>query len=48
MELMLDNANLETIKEFAEIYPYVGVTSNPTIIKKDIQMKNEKEIVHYW
>lgn len=35
MELMLDNANLETIKEFAEIYPYVGVTSNPTIIKKE-------------
>ena len=35
MELMFDNANLETIKEFAEIYPYVGVTSNPTIIKKE-------------
>ena len=35
MELMLDNANIETIKEFAEIYPYVGVTSNPTIIKKE-------------
>ena len=30
MELMFDNANLETIKEFADIYPYVGVTSNPT------------------
>ena len=35
MELMFDNANLETIKEFAQIYPYVGVTSNPTIIKKE-------------
>ncbi|MBO5884503.1 MAG: fructose-6-phosphate aldolase [Clostridia bacterium] len=35
MELMFDNANIETIKEFAEIYPYVGVTSNPTIIKKE-------------
>jgi len=35
MELMLDTANLQTIKEFAEIYPYVGVTSNPTIIKKE-------------
>ena len=35
MELMFDNANLETIKEFDEIYPYVGVTSNPTIIKKE-------------
>lgn len=35
MELMFDNANIKTIKEFAEIYPYVGVTSNPTIIKKE-------------
>ena len=35
MELMLDNANIETIKEYAEIYPYIGVTSNPTIIKKE-------------
>lgn len=35
MELMFDNANIDTIKEFAEIYPYVGVTSNPTIIKKE-------------
>ena len=35
MELMFDNANIETIKEFSEIYPYVGVTSNPTIIKKE-------------
>ena len=35
MELMFDNANLETLAEFAEIYPYVGVTSNPTIIKAE-------------
>ena len=35
MELMFDNANIETIKEFAEIYPFVGVTSNPTIIKRE-------------
>ena len=35
MELMFDNANLETLTEFAEIYPYVGVTSNPTIIKEE-------------
>ncbi len=35
MELMFDNANIETIKEFAEIYPYVGITSNPTIIKRE-------------
>lgn len=35
MELMFDNANLETLTEFASIYPYVGVTSNPTIIKEE-------------
>jgi len=39
MELMLDTANLKTIKEFSEIYPYVGVTSNPTIIKKEGKIK---------
>ena len=39
MELMLDNANIKTIKEFAEIYPYVGVTSNPSIIKKEGKIK---------
>ena len=35
MELMFDNANLKTLSEFANIYPYVGVTSNPTIIKAE-------------
>ena len=35
MELMFDNANLETLTEFAEIYPYVWVTSNTTIINND-------------
>lgn len=35
MELMFDNANLETLKHYAEIYPFVGVTSNPTIIKAE-------------
>lgn len=39
MELMLDNANPNTIKEFLEIYPCVGVTSNPTIIKKEGKIK---------
>lgn len=39
MELMLDTANLKTIKEFLDIYPYVGVTSNPTIIKKEGKIK---------
>lgn len=38
MELMFDNANLETLTRFAEIYPYVGVTSNPTIIKAESKL----------
>lgn len=39
MELMLDSANLKAIEEFSEIYPFVGVTSNPTIIKKEGKIK---------
>ena len=35
MELMFDNANLETLAKYAEIYPYCGVTSNPSIIKEE-------------
>ena len=35
MELMFDNANLDTLAHFAGIYPYVGVTSNPSIIKDE-------------
>lgn len=35
MELMFDNVNLETLKEYTEIYPYAGITCNPTIIKQE-------------
>ena len=35
MELMFDNANLETLAKYAEIYPFAGVTSNPSIIKEE-------------
>ena len=35
MELLFDNANLETLKHFSEIYPYTGVTSNPSIVKQE-------------
>ena len=35
MEIMFDNVNLATLEESAAIYPYVGVTSNPTIIKEE-------------
>ena len=35
MELMFDSANIEQIEKLAQIYPFVGVTSNPTIIKDE-------------
>lgn len=35
MEFMFDTANLDIIKKFADIYPYTGVTSNPSIIKNE-------------
>jgi TalC/MipB family fructose-6-phosphate aldolase len=35
MEFMLDTANLEAIKKFEKIIPLAGVTSNPSIIKKE-------------
>ncbi len=35
MEFMLDTANLETIKRYARNLPLAGVTSNPSIIKKE-------------
>ncbi|MBC1398078.1 fructose-6-phosphate aldolase [Listeria fleischmannii] len=35
MEFMLDTANLEAIRRYAENLPLAGVTSNPSIIKKE-------------
>ncbi|WP_026889480.1 fructose-6-phosphate aldolase [Clostridium beijerinckii] len=35
MEYMLDTANIEVIKECNEIFPITGVTSNPSILKKE-------------
>jgi len=35
MEYLLDTANLETIKRFVEYFPITGVTSNPSIVKKE-------------
>jgi transaldolase len=35
MELMLDTANLNDIKNYLDIYPISGVTSNPSILKKE-------------
>lgn len=35
MEFMLDTVNLAEIKKWAQILPLAGVTSNPTIIKRE-------------
>jgi TalC/MipB family fructose-6-phosphate aldolase len=35
MEYMFDTANIKTIKELSEIFPITGITSNPSIIKKE-------------
>lgn len=35
MEFMFDTANIKAIKEFSEIFPITGVTSNPSIIKAE-------------
>lgn len=35
MELMLDSINAEEITNALEYYPIKGITSNPTIIKKE-------------
>jgi len=35
MELLIDTANLNLIKKALEIYPIAGVTTNPTILKRE-------------
>ena len=35
MEILLDTANVETIKRYNDIYDIAGVTSNPTIISRE-------------
>lgn len=35
MEILIDSANLESIKELNELFPIDGVTTNPTIIVKE-------------
>lgn len=35
MEFMLDTANITDIKKFSQIIPLAGVTSNPSIVKKE-------------
>ena len=38
MEFLLDTANLAEIKKYVAIAPIAGVTSNPTIVKKEGQI----------
>lgn len=35
MEFLLDTANIEEIKTYSEIIPLAGITSNPSIIKRE-------------
>ena len=35
MEYLFDTANIEDIKKYSELFPITGVTSNPSIIKKE-------------
>ncbi len=35
MEFLFDTANLDIIKSFGAIYPYTGVTTNPSIVKAE-------------
>jgi len=44
MEFMLDTLNLEEIKKWSEVLPLAGVTSNPTIAKKEGQIDFFKRI----
>ena len=51
MELYLDTANIETIKHYVDVIALAGVTSNPTIVKKEGKidffnhMKQIKDII---
>lgn len=35
MKLIIDDANLDAIKELYEYFPIDGVTTNPTILSKE-------------
>lgn len=35
MEIMFDTVNISDIKKYGEIFPYTGVTSNPSIIRAE-------------
>ncbi|MBA5850097.1 fructose-6-phosphate aldolase [Clostridium sp. cel8] len=35
MEFMFDTANIEVIRKYIDVFPITGITSNPSIIKKE-------------
>ena len=44
MEFMLDTLNVEEIKKWSQVLPLAGVTSNPTIAKKEGEIDFFKRI----
>ena len=39
MKLIIDDANLDTIKGLYEYFPVDGVTTNPTILAKEAKIR---------
>ncbi len=44
MELMLDTVNLKAIENYSKTFPIVGITSNPSIIKKEGKVNLFKQL----
>ena len=44
MKYLLDTANLDTIRYYTDIFPIAGVTSNPSIVKKERRVEYIKVI----
>ncbi len=47
MELMLDTVNLKAIENYSKTFPIVGITSNPSIIKKEGKHSLSKSVVEF-
>lgn len=39
MEILLDTINLDSIRQYADVLPLSGITSNPSIVKKEGKVK---------
>lgn len=44
MEWMIDTANLEEITEALRVYPVVGVTTNPSILKAEMPIRYDEHL----